>query len=118
MTSIDDPRTIVAKLTLHGVVIELHADKSILVFADPDAFNVSVRAGRGTGAIDQRGVRQQDTGKLYNCVVISPLIPPAPAQPVAQPPSQLQQRETLYNRHTDLVPHLGDAPPIERKPTK
>lgn len=53
-----------AMLEFNGIRVECAADGTMTVFIPPEIFAVTTRAGRGNG----------QSGRLYTCVVIAPLL--------------------------------------------
>lgn len=119
--SIDDPKHL--RLTIDGILIERHTDGTLQVFADPERYSITTRAGRGEG---------RDTGPLKSLVVISPFLaqqtrvvstpPPAvalpesPANPMA--PRRSQMWDQLHGASTPNAPtqiHIASSGELKLK---
>lgn len=104
------------RLSYGAVLVEFYPDGTVLVFADPERYNVTTTAGRGEG---------RDTSRLNTQVIISPIFaartgmverPAISASPASPPPANnplapethlRAQAPTILNASDPRVRDLG-----------
>lgn len=64
----------IIRLEFNGIKVECSNDGTMQIFIPPEIFSIMTRAGRGDG----------QSGRLYSCVVIAPLIDQSPSSKPTQ----------------------------------
>lgn len=100
------------RLSYGAVLLEFYPDGTVLIFADPERYNVTTTAGRGEG---------RDTSRMNTQVIIAPIFAPhtgvvarplAPASPA--PPSPPSNPLAPPPQHYAPVHSPGAATRLDR----